>query len=86
MYCWIEPPNGYSICIHTSFGGYAEGFALVAKPKMREVLQLIAPVVVLDSDREGYWAGFAAGSLFQPAVTFSFALLSNSSRRSRTLI
>ena len=43
MYCWIEPPNGYSICIHTSFGGYAEGFALVAKPKMREVLQLIAP-------------------------------------------
>jgi len=46
MYCWIEPPSGYNICIHTSFGGYAEGFALVAKPKMREVLQLSAPDVV----------------------------------------
>jgi hypothetical protein len=46
MYCWIEPPNGYSICIHTSFGGYAEGSVLVAKPKMRGVLLLIAPVVV----------------------------------------
>jgi hypothetical protein len=86
MYCWIEPPSGYNICIHTSFGGYAEGFALVAKPKMREVLQLSALVVVLDSDMEGYWAGFAADSLFQPAFTFSFALLSNSSRRSRTSI
>src|SRR5664279_5311136 len=39
---WIEPPNGYSICIHTSFGGYAESSAWVAKPRMRGVSRSVS--------------------------------------------
>src|SRR5256885_11187007 len=81
----IRKTHIYSICIHTSFGGNAEGSAFGCQPECAESSGS-SPRHCFGLNVEGYLAGFAADSHFKPAFTFLFALLSNCSSGSRSLI
>ena len=86
MYCWIAPENAYSICIHTSFGGKCRGaLRLVANLKRGEASGLSPLSLFLDLDVEEYLESLLALTLGQLS-TFASALLSSSSRYSRSVM